>query len=389
MDLGSGNPIDQLGRDENQLAKYILLFMVQGLTSNLCFPVCHYATGGITAEVLYPLTWEVIGILEGDIGLKVLCITCDGASPNRKFFKLHQIRDTLTYYTVNPYDPERNIYFVSDVPHLLKTARNCFSNSRSHLLSRNLWKNGKDISWMHVVDLYRHFCTGVFRLCPRIKEAHVHLTSFSRMNVSLAAQVLSKTVATAMEMKYRVYVSETVCFIRIINKWFDILNVRNLQEGQTKRNPNLAPFTDVNDARLQWLVTDFLNYFDEWKHDVENRVGDYSRRDISKMQLSYQTLQGFIISSKSIVACVRYLLDSGADFVLTRAFNQDKIEQYFGLLRMKGGANDNPNVHVAGHLINRMRFVRTNQFQNVRGNARAGIERVIDDQQLPRRRRDR
>ena len=238
---------------------------------------------------------------------------------------------------------------------------------------------------MHIVDLYHHYCTGVYRLCPKLNQSHVHLSSFNRMNVRLAAQVMSETVASAMELRYGDYVGETVGFIRLINKWFDIVNVKNLQEAGRTRNPNLAPFRSDVDERLEWLLTDFLNYFEEWKVSVENRVGDFRKKDQAQMQLSYQTLQGFIITTKSVVACIKFMLNIGADFVLTRAFNQDKIEQYFGLLRMKGGANDNPNVHVAGHLINRMRLIRTNQFQNVRGNAQAGIHRVIDNDPLPRR----
>ena len=113
VDLGAGNAIEQIGNEEHTLAKYILLFMVQGITSDLSFPLCHYATGGITADILYPLTWEVISTLEIDMELKVLFITCDGASPNRKFFKLHGDGDII-HYTVNPYCPNSNIYFLSD-----------------------------------------------------------------------------------------------------------------------------------------------------------------------------------------------------------------------------------------------------------------------------------
>ena len=44
----------------------------------------------ITADTLFPIIWEAVSILEGS-GLKVLCITADSASPNRKFFQMHII----------------------------------------------------------------------------------------------------------------------------------------------------------------------------------------------------------------------------------------------------------------------------------------------------------
>ena len=65
--------------------------------------------------------------------LKVLAVTCDGASPNQKLFKMHfhmtlkdEMNPDVTYQTVNLFSPEKRfIYFISDAPHLLKTARNC------------------------------------------------------------------------------------------------------------------------------------------------------------------------------------------------------------------------------------------------------------------------
>ena len=40
----------------------------------------------------------------------------------------------------NPYSiEERYLYFFVDVPHLLKTVRNCWSNSFGHSYSRALW----------------------------------------------------------------------------------------------------------------------------------------------------------------------------------------------------------------------------------------------------------
>jgi len=72
-----------------------------------------------------------------------------------------------------------------------------------------------------------------------------------------AAQVLSLTVANAVEHCYGPSVQATVGFIRMMDKWFDVLNVKNLYEGKHKRNENLKPFTDINDPRLWWLE-DFL-----------------------------------------------------------------------------------------------------------------------------------
>jgi hypothetical protein len=44
----------------------------------------------------------------------------------------------------------------------------------------------------------------------------------------------------------------------MINKFFDILNVRSLVAGRNKRNCNLNPIFSTSDERLSWLVGDFI-----------------------------------------------------------------------------------------------------------------------------------
>ena len=74
-------------------------------------------------------------------GVKALCVVADGASVNRKFFKMHKSKgESSVYKTENRYTREaRPLYFVSDVPHLIKTTRNCFSHSFAHGRTRKLW----------------------------------------------------------------------------------------------------------------------------------------------------------------------------------------------------------------------------------------------------------
>lgn len=132
-----------------QLANTIRIFMVPGIVTDKKYPYVGLATRGITAEYLFPIIWEAVCNLE-TIGLKSLYVTCDGATPNRKFFSIHEAPQLHNFYwTRNAFShPPRKLYFISDVPHLMKTTRNCFSNSGSHKKTRDLWKDGRDISWI-------------------------------------------------------------------------------------------------------------------------------------------------------------------------------------------------------------------------------------------------
>lgn len=69
------------------VAKYILALMVCGILFKLEFPYAHFATRGATGDLLFPMVWEAVRRLEAR-ELKVMCVTADGASPNRNFFEL-------------------------------------------------------------------------------------------------------------------------------------------------------------------------------------------------------------------------------------------------------------------------------------------------------------
>ena len=54
--------------------------------------------------------------------------------------------------------------------------------------------NGQDISWQHLVRLFERHCTMKhaapgLSILPRLRYEHLHLTSYSKMRVDLAAQV--------------------------------------------------------------------------------------------------------------------------------------------------------------------------------------------------------
>ena len=123
-----------------QLATHIFTFMVSGILSDLEFPYISFPCSSLSGDQLYSLVWGCIRRLEA-CGFKVLAITCDGASANRKFLKLHKTENEgMVCKTINPYAYEdRPVFFISDPPHLIKTVRNCWANSYGHNWTRNLW----------------------------------------------------------------------------------------------------------------------------------------------------------------------------------------------------------------------------------------------------------
>ena len=64
-------------------------------------------------------------------------------------------------------------------------------------------------------------------------------------------QVLSKSVADAMEYIGDVNTKETERFVRFFDRFFDMLNTRSMEESIYKRKPDLAPYRTSEDTRLK------------------------------------------------------------------------------------------------------------------------------------------
>ena len=183
------------------------------------------------------------------------------------------------------------MYFMSDPPHLLKTARNNLANSGSGSNTRRLWNNGKELLWKHIIDLYETDRKNMPRTMPKLTNEHVYLTSYSKMRVNLATQILSETVSKVMMAYSPPETHETAVFLGLMDKFFDCCNSRPAGSVH-KRKPFLAPYTSVDDSRFDFLKNTFLKYFKDWKSSIDERKEKFTKDDKSKMFLSSQTYQG-------------------------------------------------------------------------------------------------
>ena len=63
-----------------------------------------------------------------------------------------------------------------------------------------MWNNGHYVLWQHIVQLFYQDVENGLKLMPRLTYDHIKLNSYSTMRVSLAAQVLSSTVAAVWQL---------------------------------------------------------------------------------------------------------------------------------------------------------------------------------------------
>ena len=159
----------------------------------------------------------------------MVCIIADGMGTNRKMFlELNNMKLPLPYRCRNIYDPEKDIYLISDPPHLLKTSKNNIWASKEH--GNKLLKcNEHYILWRNFRSVLKLFVSKELRCC-KLTDANFNLHSRSKMTVCYATQLFSKSV--------------------------------RLNYGYYK---HLIPYKDVNDPHLMSLSDTFINDLDNWK----------------------------------------------------------------------------------------------------------------------------
>ena len=170
------------------------------MCTELKFCLAHFATTGVTADQIMPTFWDAVCILEVNCNLWVIAATSDGASLNRRFYRMHKAMDGGTdkdvcHRTVNLYARHRYIYFFSAAPHLVKTARNCLLHSGSDKCTQYMWNEGFFVLWRHVAQMYYQDVENCLKLLPRVTFDHINLNAYSKLRVNLAAQVLSASMA--------------------------------------------------------------------------------------------------------------------------------------------------------------------------------------------------
>ncbi|XP_022110831.1 uncharacterized protein LOC110990247 [Acanthaster planci] len=298
---------------------------------------------------------------------------------------------SIVHCTRSPAEPSRHMYFFCNVPHLLKTTRNNLENSGYHKKTRHLHLKGQDI-WTQLLSLYE-WDVGLERTSPglrclhKLTYEHLHLTPALRMQVYMAVQVLSTSVANAMKAHGKHDTRSAEMFISYFDKFFDCLNVSNPHDGAFKRKPALEPYRSSDDWRFEWLQKDFVGFLKEWQQELASNP-HLDPKTRSNMCLSRETLEGINITVNSFLKLAQLLLQSpGVDYLLSEKFNQDPLEMHFSKHRGAGGCSDNPTVEQVGY--NMFSFYVASKC--LKASRKANVrpvdtgKPVLDSTQLPKR----
>ncbi|KAG8182237.1 hypothetical protein JTE90_024170 [Oedothorax gibbosus] len=188
---------------------------------------------------------------------------------------------------------------------------------------------------------------GLLRTAHRLEESSTvkfafHLnaktlypTSIERQNVLPAVNVFHESNPAALERlaehhpRFVYSVDDTATFLRLIKKWWDIMNVSHPNKGKFSRNPDSKPLTTSNSESLTFLSA-FVGWVKKWR-DMKQKARQGC--------LSKQTYFALIQTTSTIVNIANVLLKDGARYVLTAKFHTDALEFRFSQYRQLSGCN--------------------------------------------------
>lgn len=187
--------LGHLGRS-SKVANHALVFMAKGLYKKWKQPVAFYfTTGNLNSDKLVNILQSVLEECQ-KIGLNIVATVCDMGSNNTRALKLLGASEEKPFFQFK----ETIIITLFDPPHLLKCLRNMLFK---HIvaLKMNIGGNNVDCkaSWLVIRDAYNiDLSQGIFRMMYKLTDNHLEPKGRLAMKVSLAAQVLSHTVAGAI-----------------------------------------------------------------------------------------------------------------------------------------------------------------------------------------------
>lgn len=311
-----------------------IVFMVNGINVKFNLPIQFEFINSLQSHEKAGMILMALKELSA-IGIKVIAITFDGLSNNFSTCTLlganFNVDRNFKPYIMNPYTNEK-VFIILDPPHMIKLIRNCIGHMKCLYLC-----DGRTIEWKYFESLVE-VETKCDLATHKLTKDHI-LFDRNIMNVRLATQTLSESVAQSMERlvshpkAHHLFegCGETAAFARRTNTLFDIFN------SSEKCPNNLFKSLINNDSKN--VIFSFLDETVEYMKKLSlDRNGNSileSRRKTGFM--------GFIINAHNLKEMYSLYVETGIlEELPTRILNQDPLENFFGRIRSCLGSNDNP-----------------------------------------------
>ena len=266
-------------------ATHGLVFMLGGLSSRWKQVVAYFLTGNKTDGSCFRSI--ILAIIEkaAAIGLHVCAVTSDMGAPNRAMWATFGVTTNRQFNITSiahPINPEKNLYFLADVPHIIKNLKSAFINGLAIYLTERVCRENKltsnIVNLEAVKDLMEFQKDSDLKLAPSLKESMLKPSHFDKMKVSNALHFFSHSVSSAI--RYMVQTNgrnsdylTTAYFIEQCNRWFDLMSSRHSVLALSRKDP------ERYQAAIDFLQS-FVSLFKEIKIG-EKECGSLSKRESS------------------------------------------------------------------------------------------------------------
>lgn len=189
-----------------------------------------------------------------------------------------------------------------------------------------------NVSGKCVYKIYHSDENNTSDLFPKLTEKHLYYDTFDKMRVSYAVQIFSHSVSSGIkEMISNGFFEEeaekkeaenSATFLSNMNDLFDLMNSKcHLDENVLKQGIGL------DNIHLLYEFSEYLA----------------SVRTLGKAKVFW--ISGLLQTVNAVTQMCDEKFIKNANFRLfTRRLNQDALENFFGMVRAKGGNNRNPNL---------------------------------------------
>lgn len=325
------------GNDEQcepPVAKCAIVFMINDINSNLSLPVAHHFVTSLNRAAKANLLLSVISAIT-ETGATIINVTCDGLQTNFSMFEYLGASlkpNELKPFFKNPAN-DMKIFIMFDACHMLKLVRNCIMNDGQLIDSEN-----HVIKWQHFERLEKVRVNNDF-IRHKLTKKHIECER-NKMNVALAAQTLSRSVAKSMEFLLEAGKPDfidcmgTIIFARQFNDLFDILNTGSNDNLKNNQNNRFKVPLSLETAQH---ILPFLNNSAEFIRSLKLKTVNVLK---STKKTGFLGFMIDIIALKSIYE--EYVETGELEQLATYQMSQDPLESFFGRIRSKCGNNDNP-----------------------------------------------
>lgn len=319
--------------EETPIANNSLVFMVTGVNKLFSLPVAYYFINSISTPLKHALVYEIIEQIS-KCDVRLISVTFDGLPQNiavcEKFGASFNIEKDFRPYFEDPFQQKR-VYVILDPPHMEKLARNTIASKKI------IYVDNVAIKWDFFESLE------VFRTEKNAAHMHKlnkkHIQWFrSKMNVRLAVETLSESVATCMEyfrdLGFNEFAdcTETITFIRFCDKMFDTMNTKLISNNN---NIFKSALNDANKNEIFAFYDEAIAYLKRLKLKSDGKP-IYTGKNKT-------FVRGFIVNMTNIKMMYKDLVDTKIMNCLpVFRVSQDLLESLFGRIRQQNGCNDNP-----------------------------------------------